>query len=45
MHTHSPAQNEPEAEEGGGHWIWMVLCCLPMIAFVVLVGLGIWSFT
>ena len=37
-------QHEPEstASGGGRGWFWMVLCCLPMIALVVLIALGLW---
>lgn len=24
-------------------WFWMVVCCIPMIAIIVLVALGYWS--
>ena len=31
------------AKSGGGKgWLWMALCCLPMIALVVLIALGLW---
>lgn len=33
--------------EGKGSWkdwFWMVLCCVPMFAIIVLVWLGVWSF-
>ena len=39
-------EQETGQEEGGSrwkHWGLMVLCCLPMIALVVLIVLGIWS--
>lgn len=33
-----------DGEKGGRHgWFWMVLCCLPMIAIIVLIALGYWS--
>lgn len=25
------------------HWLWMTLCCLPMIAVAVVIALGFWS--
>lgn len=32
-------------EKGGGwkHWALMALCCVPMIALVMLILLGIWT--
>ena len=31
------------AKSGGGKgWFWMALCCLPIIAIVVLMALGLW---
>lgn len=30
-------------EQGRMHWGLMVLCCLPMIAVLLLVILGVWS--
>ena len=24
-------------------WLWMALCCIPMVAIVVLVALGVWN--
>ena len=24
-------------------WFWMALCCAPMVAVAVLIGLGYWS--
>lgn len=37
-------QHEPGDAKGGRWtgWFWMVLCCLPMIAIVVLIALGLW---
>jgi len=29
-------------KRGWKHWFWMALCCVPMIAIVVLLVLGIW---
>lgn len=39
-------QHEPDDEKQGGwkSWYWMVLCCVPMVAVIVLVALGYWSF-
>jgi hypothetical protein len=38
-------QHEPDDETQGGRkaWLWMVACCVPMIAIVVLIALGYWS--
>jgi len=35
-------QHEPDDGKQGGSkgWIWMVLCCAPMVAIVVLIALG-----
>jgi len=35
-------QHEPgDAKQGGWQsWFWMVLCCAPMVAIVVLIALG-----
>ena len=30
-----------EHGDGWKHWWWMILCCLPMIAIVVLAILGV----
>ncbi len=45
MHTHAPANQDQDTAEHGGwtHWAFMVLCCLPMIAAIVLIGLGVWK--
>lgn len=32
-----------DAPPGGKAWLWMALCCIPMIAIVVLVALGVWN--
>lgn len=41
-HTHGGAHGaQGEMEPGWKHWGLMLLCCLPMIAFVVLLTLGI----
>jgi len=39
LHMHDGAHGE--MEPGWKHWGLMLLCCLPMIAFVVLLTLGI----
>lgn len=41
----SPGGHAGHAEEGSGwkHWGWMLLCCLPMIAFAILLLLGVWG--
>ena len=31
-------------QDGWKSWFWMVLCCIPMVAVIVLVALGFWSF-
>lgn len=38
-------RNEPDEEEPGGRraWLWMLACCVPMIAIIVLIALGFWS--
>lgn len=34
-----------DGKKGGRRaWLWMVACCAPMIAIVVLIALGYWSF-
>lgn len=35
-------QHEPDNAKPGGwkSWFWMLLCCLPMIAIIVLAMLG-----
>lgn len=38
-------QHGPDAgKKNGGPkgWLWMVLCCLPMIAIIVLAVLSLW---
>lgn len=39
-------QHEPDDEEQGGSkaWFWMAVCCVPMIAIIVLIALGYWSY-
>lgn len=32
-----------ESEEGGHGWLWMLACCIPMIAVAVLLVLGFFS--
>ena len=32
-----------DAPGGGKAWLWMALCCIPMIVIVVLVALGVWN--
>lgn len=29
-------------KRGWKRWFWMVLCCVPMIAIIVLIALGYW---
>jgi len=34
-----------ETRKGGWkNWFWMAACCLPMIAIIVLIAFGYWSF-
>ena len=34
-----------DGKKGGWKgWLWMAACCVPMIAIVVLIALGYWSF-
>jgi hypothetical protein len=44
---HEMHEARPEAQEGGeegGHgWLWMLLCCIPMIVIFVLIAVGVWS--
>lgn len=37
-------QRETGHEEPGGWkaWLWMLICCVPMVAIVVLIALGFW---
>lgn len=37
------AVEEEEHEHGWKHWAMMALCCLPMIALLVLALLGVWG--
>ena len=37
-------QEGQEEGHGGMHWLWMVLCCLPMIVIVVMILVGAWGF-
>lgn len=39
-------QHEPDGEKHGESkaWFWMVACCVPMIAIIVLIALGYWSY-
>ena len=30
-------------KDGGKGWLWMVLCCVPMIVIIVLIAFGFWS--
>ena len=41
MACHGQHGEHGEMEPGWKHWGMMLLCCLPMIAFVVLLFLGI----
>lgn len=29
-------------QRGGKSWFWMVVCCVPMIAIIILIALGYW---
>lgn len=39
-------QHEHGNEQKGSwkDWLWMAVCCVPMIAILVLLWLGVWSF-
>lgn len=39
-------QHDPDDEEKGSGkaWLWMVACCVPMVAILVLIALGYWGF-
>lgn len=39
-------QHEPgDAERGSWKtWFWMAACCVPMIAIIILIALGYWSY-
>lgn len=39
-----PHELHVEKQGGWKSWFWMLLCCIPMVAVIVLVVLGIWSF-
>ena len=39
QHEHDDAANH-----GWKSWIWMVLCCVPMIAIIAVTALGLWGF-
>lgn len=36
-------QMHEEKKGGWKIWLWMALCCIPMIVIVVLLALGYWS--
>jgi hypothetical protein len=38
-------QHEPRDEEEGGWktWFWVAVCCVPMIAIIVLISLAYWG--
>lgn len=37
---HDRRKGKSERRSG---WLWMALCCIPMIAVVILVALGYWG--
>jgi hypothetical protein len=32
-----------EDHDGRRAWLWMLACCVPMIAIIVLIAIGFWS--
>lgn len=44
-HGHEQQMTEPVEgrEPGWKHWLGMILCCLPMLAVLALVILGVWG--
>lgn len=32
-----------EKQRGWKDWFWMAVCCVPMIAIIILIALGYWS--
>lgn len=38
MHEHG------EGKGGWKDWLWMLICCLPMIVLIVLAVSGLWGF-
>jgi len=30
-------------KRGWKNWLWMIACCVPMVAIIVLLALGYWS--
>jgi len=36
-------QPDDEKQSGKNAWLWMIACCVPMIAIIVLVALGYWT--
>lgn len=30
-------------QRGWKSWFWMAVCCVPMIAIIILIALGYWS--
>jgi len=39
-------KEEPDdsGKGAGSGWLWMVACCVPMLALIVLIALGYWNF-
>lgn len=39
-------QHEPDDKEETSWkaWLWMAACCVPMIAIIILIATGYWSF-
>lgn len=38
-------KHEPDRDAASQRkaWLWMALCCIPMVAIIVLVALGLWN--
>lgn len=37
-------EQDKKKQAGSRGWLWMVACCVPMIAIIVLVALGYWTY-
>jgi len=35
-------ESDDGAQGGWKSWFWMVLCCVPMVAIIVLIAFGYW---
>ncbi len=38
QHEHQTAK-----QEGWKDWLWMALCCIPMVVIIILLTLGVWG--